>query len=305
VALVALAEVFPAEALVALAVGVPGDGNAAQVNPKKFIPESYHWKFAKSLPGNFLCCYLQTSCLVEVRTMKKYQLSEIEQTVIPQLQEAWGDKLLSVIAHGDCIRPEIGRQAHDSVQLALILQNNTLPVLKQGYELVPKFKKSNIEFTWFLTPDYIQETLDVFPLDYLNIQTAYKILFGEDLLKDLLFEVADLRLQCERELRGLMLHLRREILTNSDKPKALLQLLKISLQNFLPVFRGVCQLTRNELILSDSEVLQALIEDLNLSSRPEDLAGEPAKEAIEAVFTTWVSDLETIIARIDKWNHVK
>jgi len=235
--------------------------------------------------------------------MKKYSLSEIESKVIPQLQQAWGDKLLSVIAHGDCIRPEIGRRSHDSVQLALILQENSLPVLKQGYETVQKFKKSNIEFTWFLTPEYIQETLDVFPLDYLNMQSAYKVLFGEDLLKDLFFEVADLRLQCERELRGLMLHLRRETLTIPDKPKALLELLKISLQNFLPVFRGVCQLTRKELIIEDQNVMQVLIEDLNLKSRMEDLSGEPPKETISEVFATWVTDLEAIIAHIDQWVH--
>lgn len=59
-----------------------------------------------------------------------------------------------------------------------------------------------------LTKEEIKNAVDVFPVEFLNIKRHNKILYGEDILKDIVVSKDDLRRQLEFEFRSKLIHLR-------------------------------------------------------------------------------------------------
>jgi len=58
------------------------------------------------------------------------------------------------------------------------------------------------------TKDEIKNAVDVFPVEFLNIKRHHKILYGEDILKDINVSKEKLRHQLEFEFRSKLIHLR-------------------------------------------------------------------------------------------------
>ncbi len=58
---------------------------------------------------------------------------------------------------------------------------------------------------------------DVFPVEFLNIRHDYKMLYGEDLLKEIKISKKNLRLQLEFEFRSKLIHLRSDYLLSRDR----------------------------------------------------------------------------------------
>ncbi len=73
------------------------------------------------------------------------------------------------------------------------------------------------EFPLLFTKEELIRGVDVFPVEFLNIRHDYKILYGEDILKDIKISKKNLRLQLEFEFRSKLIHLRSEYLISRDR----------------------------------------------------------------------------------------
>ena len=62
------------------------------------------------------------------------------------------------------------------------------------------------------TKDEIKNAIDVFPVEFLNINKHHKMLYGEDILKDIEVSKEKLRNQLEFEFRSKLIHLRQSYL---------------------------------------------------------------------------------------------
>jgi hypothetical protein len=59
-----------------------------------------------------------------------------------------------------------------------------------------------------MTPDHIEDSRDSFALELIEIQSLHKVVFGSSPFTPLRFNAADVRLQCERELKSALVHMR-------------------------------------------------------------------------------------------------
>jgi hypothetical protein len=73
----------------------------------------------------------------------------------------------------------------------------------------------------FFDPQFLRDALDVFPIEFLDMQTHHRTLWGPDLLAGLRIGAEPLRRQCELELRGKLLKLRQAYVESSRSPKDL------------------------------------------------------------------------------------
>jgi hypothetical protein len=73
------------------------------------------------------------------------------------------------------------------------------------------------EYPLLFTREEIIHGADVFPVEFLNIRHDHKILYGEDILKDINISKNNLRLQLEFEFRSKLIHLRSEYLLSGDR----------------------------------------------------------------------------------------
>ena len=143
---------------------------------------------------------------------KNLSVAELQNSEWPKLfEEALGDNLVSAFVHGDCLME--GYSALESPwTVSFILKSNSAEDLLPLQKLTAKAKHENIEFNHEFSRYEIKTSQDVFPLEFLHIKSKNATLCGETPLADFSPNLAELRMECERELRGLLVHLRRAFL---------------------------------------------------------------------------------------------
>lgn len=143
--------------------------------------------------------------------MKKIlSVAELQNSEWPKLfEETLGDNLVSAFVHGDCLME--GYSALESPwTVSFILKSNSAQDLLPLQKLTAKHE--NIVFNHVFSRYEIKTSQDVFPLEFLHIKSKNVTLCGETPLADFSPNLAELRMECERELRGLLVHLRRAFL---------------------------------------------------------------------------------------------
>ena len=101
-------------------------------------------------------------------------------------------------------------------------------------------------------------SLDVFPIEFLNIKLLHETLFGEDLFQHLVIDRKDLRPQCERELKVRLIGLRQGYISSMGDAKILSDLFINTIAGYIPLFRGVILILGKEPPLKNEDVLQVL-----------------------------------------------
>jgi len=88
------------------------------------------------------------------------------------------------------------------------------------------------------TQTELQESADVFPLEFLDMKYPHNVLFGEDVINRIKFDKKHVRRQLEYELRSKLIHLRENYI-RIKKPKELKELLKSAVPTLMPLFYGM------------------------------------------------------------------
>lgn len=162
---------------------------------------------------------------------------EIFTEITEDFQQACGADLLSIILYGsgtgDYYIP-----GHSDINLLIILQEAGLVNLERCLTVTGKWGKRRVAAV-FMTPVYIADSQDAFPVELLNMQLNHLVVYGQDVLSDLKLEAKDLRLQLERELKGKVLHLQQGFLACAGKATGLRQLIGLSMGAFLPLFTAL------------------------------------------------------------------
>jgi predicted nucleotidyltransferase len=169
-------------------------------------------------------------------------------------QKVYGEDLLSITLYGSCARGEYVPGKSD-INFLIVLSERGIAGLGKALPLVGPWQKRAVSTPLFLTVAYIESSLDSFPIEFLNMQSAYQVVFGIDVLRDLAVDSRHLRLQCERELKGKLLQLRERFLETGGAPRRVRQLISRSLPSFLAVFQAILQLNGSAAVIDRSRLL--------------------------------------------------
>ncbi len=147
-----------------------------------------------------------------------------------------------------------------------VLNNMDLDFLRLLAPLGKDFKKDGIAAPLIMTPQYIQNSLDVFPVEFLNFKLIHKTVLGEDILSSLTVEKGNLRLQVERELKSKLIWLRQGYLSTMGEKNALIENISASISGVIPVFRAIIFLTGGTPPIEKYSVVKKLKEFAELDS---------------------------------------
>lgn len=153
------------------------------------------------------------------------------------LQNAFGDNLVSAFLHGSCLMEGFSA-LRSPWTISFILQDNAPARLDEIRGLAKQAQRENIQFRYFFSPVEIVQSLDIFPLEYLHIANRNIPLCGIPPLAGFVPPQAALRLQCDHELRGSLVHLRHDI-ANAKPLTSLEKIIEATLEDMLPLFYGV------------------------------------------------------------------
>lgn len=178
--------------------------------------------------------------------MKKIlSILELQKSKWPgMLKQALGDNLISAFVHGDCL-VEGFNALENPWTVSFILRENTTEQLKALQPLLRDTAKENIEFRYFFTLKEIQTSEDVFPLEFLHIANRSMSLAGAKPLPNYKPNLECLRLECERELRGLLIHLREAYMYLKQDRNPLGFFVRAN-ASLLPIMYGVYYLVHRE-----------------------------------------------------------
>jgi len=186
---------------------------------------------------------------------------EIFAEIEEDYRKVFKDDLVSIILYGSGAGSDFNPQTSD-LNFLIILSEGAIDHLDWAIDTVSRWRKRNVAIPLFMTQSYIQSSLDSYPLEFLNIKKSYRHVYGKDVLKDISIQPHDLRLQCEREIKGKLLLLREGFLETEGKQKRIAELIKASITAFLSIFSGLLHLKGCEIPETRREIIRAVTKEI-------------------------------------------
>jgi len=184
-----------------------------------------------------------------------------------------GGTLHSLHLTGSAVTPEYvpGRSDINSV---VVFHRMDLGLVERLAPLGKRFGRRKVSPPLLMTPEYVAASLDVFPVEFLNIRLAHRTLAGEDLFRDLSIHPGHLRLACEREIKARLIGLRQGYLASRGEERVLNEEFSRAISGYIPVFRGIIRLYGEEPALGFDPVIDQL-------GRLTGVETEPFRRALE------------------------
>ncbi len=155
--------------------------------------------------------------------------------------ELMGEELLGLTAFGGWLADD-PLYAGTPARSVLVLGRIDLRKLDQLAARGPRFGQRGLAAPLLMTPPYIAASRDVFPLELLEIQQTGVLVLGVDHFAPLTFGPADVRLQCERELKSALIQLRQGLLAAAGRHKRLADVCRAEGDRLMRVLRGLLHL---------------------------------------------------------------
>lgn len=182
---------------------------------------------------------------------------EIFEEFIEDYKEAFGSDLISIVLHGSGARGEYIPGKSD-INFLIVLSEDGIDRLAIAFKPVAKWHKRKVTTPLFLSRSHITSSLGSFPVEFLNLKACYHVVYGEDLLQDLEIGREHLRLQCERELKGKLIQLRKRFIESQGKKREIEDLIRHSLPAFLSIFQAMLYLKEGGVICQKKGVIDRM-----------------------------------------------
>jgi len=231
---------------------------------------------------------------------------EIFDEFTAQYTALFGGDLLAIVLYGSGARGEYVPKQSD-LNFLIVLSENGIDRLEKAADAAAKWQKRSIPVPLFLTRSYIESSLDTFPLEFFNIKAAYQVIYGEDILKDLVIANHDLRHQCERELKAKLLLLRESFLQAHGEARQLIQLINQSLPAFISIFKALLYLKGEQIPQKHEAVLPAAAQHFGLDQTLLQTLwtikkGEhkPGKGKIQEIVLSYIAEIRNLSKQVDE-----
>jgi len=177
------------------------------------------------------------------------------------------DKIDSVHMTGSALTDDYDPK-HSDINSVCVLKDMDLKFLEELAPLGKKYHKKKVAAPLIMTPVYIEQSLDVFPIEFLNIRMLHYTFVGDDIFKTIRIDPAHLRHQCERELKVKLIGLRQGYISASGDRKMLTDGFIDSFAGYIPLFRGIITMLGQEAPIKSEAVLSTLQEIARVDLAP-------------------------------------
>lgn len=190
---------------------------------------------------------------------------EIFPEIIDDYKGLFGHDLISIILYGSASGRDY-RPGKSDINFMIVLSEDGIERLDKAFKVVERWQKRKVAIPLFLTELYVESSLDVFPIEYMNFQRNYVLVYGKDVLDELTFDPELVRLQCEREIKGKLLLLREAYMETAGRGKALRDVMGQSIQAFVAIFEALLFLKGKEIPKERRNVVKLTCETFDLDA---------------------------------------
>jgi hypothetical protein len=221
------------------------------------------------------------------------------------VQLRYPETVHSLYVVGSAVTPDF-REKGSVIHSVIIIHKIDFDFIQFIASLGRKYGRKGIAAPLIMTPDYIRDSLNVFPIEFHDFQLIHKTVAGEDIFKDMVISKEFLKLQCEREVKVRLIGLRQSYITSLGDKRGLAEMLSHSVIGCMPLIRGVLFLFDKEPPVKRHDAIRVFQElasiDAGIFERLLQLrAGliKPSKEELHHIFENYHTVLENVEAFID------
>jgi hypothetical protein len=226
--------------------------------------------------------------------------------LIDKLTNAHGSNLKSIVLYGHAVEGE-QLEGHTPKKVLIILEHITPATLKAGQTIAEWWRKEGNPLPVYFTTEEIEDSSDVFPIEFIDMSRIRHVLYGLDPFDNLKIETHNLRHQLEYELRGKLIRLRSLYLPASHNPNRLAGLMADSLNSFVVLFRHVLEMLSVDVPAEKNAVLIKIADALQLDKKVFARISEYAideevwlESETNETFGAYLKLLEQVIVAVDK-----
>ena len=238
--------------------------------------------------------------------MAKENKSKALERLVSDLRDAQGDNLVSVVLYGATATAEDDHRSDHNV--LVVLRAAALGDLRNCAHALRAWHKTGQTPPVIFTTNELERAADVFPIEFLHMEKARKILFGSDPFASLEISAENLRHQTEYDLRTKFIQLRRLYVGRAPVGNDLVNLMIDSFGSFAALFRGVLILKGHEPPVKKAEAVRATISLLKLDAEPFEwilkmkntrgASSDPVE--VERMFAAYLKEIEGVIDVVDR-----
>jgi hypothetical protein len=227
--------------------------------------------------------------------------------LVDDLRTAYGENLASIVLYGSVAAGDQLELRSDR-NLLIALKRISLADLRLSQSTLRNWLSLRQPMPVFFTVEELKRAADVFPIEFLQMEKARKILFGADPFELVEISPANLRHQTEYELRTKLIQLRRLYIPASVSVEKLLALMSDSLASFAALFRAVLILHNQPPPVNKRDSVRATVRLLGLEAAPFEKifaqrAGTESKlteSEADKLFSAYMEQIERVIEAVDR-----
>ncbi len=242
----------------------------------------------------------------ELRIEPPAEILDAARAWIASVRPALGHEFLSAYLTGSVLSQ--GFDAEKSrVNLLIVARTLGMGELTAIHDALPTSKKPPHFEPLFLTRSQIEKSLDVFPIEWLEIQERHLLMEGDDVFATVQVPRTYLRLQCEHELRGKHIRLRQGYLTSGKDTVVLERLLRESASSFATLFRTLLRLSGESPPANTAHVIERVADLFEVDAQGLLVAHlvryagkRHTHEELSALYRKFLGEVDRLVVAIDR-----
>ena len=224
--------------------------------------------------------------------------------LVSQLRSAYGAALRSIVLYGSAAAGEQTKRSDQNV--LVIVDSLDAQRLTAASAASRAWAEAGNPAPLTLTSAEWRGSADIFPMEYADILERHRVLFGDPPFEGIRVDLANLRLQLEKEAMGTVIKLRQGILAAGNDNQRLLDLLSASVSPIMIVFRAFLRLHAetppgDKLALAEAVAKRAGFDATPFARVVRHVRGEaPLKPAdVGPVLAGYVKGMEQLVTYLD------
>jgi len=138
------------------------------------------------------------------------------------------------------------RPGQSDINTVLVLGKQTLDSLNAVAALAKPMSRKKLSPPLLMTAPCIARSRDVFGVEFLDFQLTHETILGDDPFAPLTFNKKDVRLQCERELKAMLIRLRQGYIASAANKRLVRDILISTAKGLAPLLRAMLWLKNVE-----------------------------------------------------------
>ncbi len=225
---------------------------------------------------------------------------------VSRIREAAKTNLVSVIVFGSAAAGDFHPE-FSNLNLFCVVRDSSFASLQALAPVAKWWDKQKQPPPLFMTRDEMERSADVFSIELMDMKHRHRLVFGEDVLKDLVIPETLHRIQVEYELREKLSLLRQHLLLASGNDSRMWVLLTRSVSSFVTLFRHALLVQGHDAPVAKREAVQTLATQIGFDASGvlhvldvREGKAERRKFDVTEVFSRYLAALEQVTAAVDR-----